>query len=158
MSACSFAPTAWAMAFFAVVSPISFPVPSSSASIGVLALASLGRAVLGPSLATVHTLVLPRMRAMSLAIIYRFANLIGLRFAPLTVGALSDALQPELGADSLCYALVILCPGHLWAGWHVWRASQTIGPDLTALNIGHAADLSGSNENVRKTVATVTEV
>ncbi len=134
LSACG-----WAMVFFAVVSPFAYLVPDANAAMGVLAFASLGHAVLGPILAAVQTLVAPRMRAMSLAIIYLFANLIGLGLGPLAAGALSDALQPAFGADSLRFALVILCPGHLWAGWHLWRASRTIGRDLQALNAGAPA-------------------
>jgi MFS family permease len=145
---------AWAMVFFAVTNPIAYLLPNANAAMGVLAFASLGHAVLGPILASVQTLVPPRMRAMALAIIYLFANLIGLGLGPLAAGAFSDALQPTLGTDSLRYALVILCPGHLWAGWHLWRASQTIGRDLAAMNAGYAAHLSGSSE--RAGVAEVT--
>lgn len=139
---------AGAFVFFAVVSPIAYLVPSATAAMSVLVLASLGHAVLGPILATVQTLVPPRMRAMSLAIIYLFANLIGLGLGPLAAGVLSDALQPAFGAESLRYALVILCPGHLWAGWHLWRASQTIDHDLGALNVRHTAGISVSNRSV----------
>lgn len=138
----------WAMVFFAVANPIAYLVSDSKVAMGVLAFAALGHAVLGPILATVQTLVSPRMRAMSLAIIYLFANLIGLGLGPLAAGALSDALQPAFGTDSLRYALVLLCPGHLWAGWHLWRASKTIGRDLEVLNVDLDAQISGSDKKI----------
>jgi MFS family permease len=84
----------------------------------------------GPMLATIQTLVSPRMRAMSLALIYFFANLIGFGLGPLTAGALSDALQPRFEQESLRYALLLLCPGYLWAAWHLWRASKTVAKDM----------------------------
>jgi hypothetical protein len=43
---------------------------------------------------------------------------------------LSDALHPLLGEESLRYALLALCPGYAWAGWHLWRASKTVTRDL----------------------------
>jgi hypothetical protein len=70
------------------------------------------------------------MRAVSLALIYLFANLIGMGLGPLATGALSDLLQPKFGAQSLRYALVMLCPGFLWVAWHFWRASRTVVLDI----------------------------
>ena len=67
---------------------------------------------------------------MSIALIYLFANLIGLGLGPLTAGALSDALRPIFGEESLRYALLALCPGYLWAGWYLWRARWTVMTEL----------------------------
>lgn len=86
----------------------------------------------GPLFATVQTLVPQRMRATSIAIIYLFANLIGMGLGPLATGALSDALRPAYGEDSLRFALFALSPGYLWCGWHLWRASRTVRHDLRA--------------------------
>lgn len=124
-----------AFVFFAVVSPIAYLVQNHYLALLALAVSSLGHMVLGPILATVQTLVPSRMRAMSLAIIYLFANLIGLGLGPLAAGALSDALRPYFGAESLRYALAILCPGHLWAAWHSWKASKTVARDVETLHV-----------------------
>jgi predicted MFS family arabinose efflux permease len=86
----------------------------------------------GPLFATIQTLVPARMRAMSLALIYLFANLLGMGLGPLAAGAVSDALHAAFGEESLRYALLLLSPGYLWAGWHVWRASATVTDDLDA--------------------------
>jgi hypothetical protein len=70
------------------------------------------------------------MRAMAIALVYFFSNLIGMGVGPLMVGALSDGLRPWLGEESLRYALMMLCPGYLWAAWHLWRASRTVFRDI----------------------------
>jgi MFS family permease len=75
------------------------------------------------------------MRATSVALIYLVANLIGVGFGPLVAGFLSDALRPFVGEESLRYALLALCPGYVWAAWHLWRASLSIRRDLESLAI-----------------------
>jgi MFS family permease len=91
-----------------------------------------GNMVQGPVLATIQSLVSPPMRAMSVALMFLFANLIGMGLGPLAAGALSDALHPIWGQESLRYALLLLCPGYLWAAWHLWRASRTVARDIHA--------------------------
>jgi hypothetical protein len=70
------------------------------------------------------------MRAVSVAIIYLFANLIGMGLGPLAAGALSDAFRPWAGEESLRYALLALCPGYLWAAVHIFWSSRTVFGDL----------------------------
>src|SRR5262249_54337035 len=94
-----------------------------------------GTAIYGPMFAALQTLVPPTMRAMSIAIILLCGNLIGMGLGPLGVGALSDALRPFWGDESLRYALLALCPGYLWASWHLWQASGTVADDLAACGI-----------------------
>lgn len=94
--------------------------------IGVLGGATMN----GPVFAAIQALVPADMRATAIAVIYLFANLIGMGLGPLSAGALSDALHPYLGAQSLRYALVLMCPGYLWAAWHQWVASKTVEYDL----------------------------
>jgi MFS transporter, Spinster family, sphingosine-1-phosphate transporter len=105
--------------------------PNQYTAFGCLSLAVLGFNVAnGPLFATIQTLVPEHMRAVSIAIVYLFANLIGMGLGPLATGALSDAFRPWAGEDSLRYALLTLCPGYLWAAWHLWRASKTVTQDL----------------------------
>ncbi len=89
----------------------------------------------GPLLATIQTIVPENMRATSIALIYLFANLIGMGLGPLAVGALSDILHPWMGEESLRYALLVSAPGYLWGGWHAWRASKSVTRDVTAAQI-----------------------
>jgi MFS family permease len=92
-----------------------------------MGLGSLGvAAASGPLFATIQTLVPEDMRATAVAIVFLFANLIGMGFGPLAVGVMSDAFAASAGNDSLRYALLLMCPGYLWAAWHVWRGRRTI--------------------------------
>jgi len=116
-----------AFAVFAVLSVCVYLAPDHYWAFTALAFAVLGgNMAQGPMFATIQTLVPPRMRAMSIALVYFFANLIGMGLGPLVAGVLSDALHPAFGEESLRYALMILSPGYLWASWHLWRASRTV--------------------------------
>jgi MFS transporter, Spinster family, sphingosine-1-phosphate transporter len=84
----------------------------------------------GPLIATLQTLVPPQMRAVSIAGIFLCTNLVGIGLGPLAVGALSDALHPWAGEESLRYALLTVCPGYVAGAWFLWRASKTITGDL----------------------------
>jgi predicted MFS family arabinose efflux permease len=86
--------------------------------------------VIGPLFATIQTLVPSQMRAVSISVVFLVSNLIGGGLGPLAVGALSDTLRPVVGEASLRYALLAMCPGYLWGGWHFWRASRTVSRDL----------------------------
>jgi MFS transporter, Spinster family, sphingosine-1-phosphate transporter len=90
----------------------------------------------GPLFATLQTLVPPRMRAMSIAMIYLFANLIGMGLGPLAVGIMSESFRPLAGNESLRYALLACCPGYLWAGWHLWQAGRTVMGEIGDARIG----------------------
>ena len=120
-----------AFAFHAVLNVAVFMASSQYLAFAALALGNFGGSiVMGPTLATIQTLVPSRMRATSISLVYLFANLIGLGLGPFATGALSDSLRPIFGDESLRYALLTLCPGYLWAAWHVWRASQTVANDI----------------------------
>jgi MFS family permease len=103
---------------------------SAFAFMGLVTIA--GATISGPLFATIQTLVPQQMRATSIAIIFLFANFFGLGLGPLAAGALSDALRPLWREESLRYALLAMCPGYLWAGWHLWKASTTVTRDLEA--------------------------
>lgn len=119
---------------FTVVSAFIYLSPNQYAALAFMSIATLGvHMALGPLFATMQTLVPEHMRAMSIALVYLFANLIGLGLGPLAAGALSDGLRPLVGEESLRYALLALCPGYFWAAWHLWRASKTVNRDVQAL-------------------------
>ena len=85
---------------------------------------------LGPTLATTHALVQPRMRAMASAVLFFIVNLIGLGLGPTMVGAISDALIPTYGTDSLRYAIVLTFMFNIWSAAHYWYASRYLREDL----------------------------
>jgi MFS transporter, Spinster family, sphingosine-1-phosphate transporter len=110
--------------------------PTEHWAFGLSGLMMLGIAAInGPLFATIQTLVPDNMRAMAFTFAYLGANLIGMGLGPLAAGALSDALRPLAGEESVRYALLILSPGYIWAAWHAVRASRTIARDLPAAPI-----------------------
>jgi MFS family permease len=116
---------------FGILSFCSYLAPNYYLAFGLMGLGTLGGAAAnGPLFATIQTLVPDRMRAMSIAIVYLFANLIGMGLGPLAAGVLSDALRPLFGEESLRYALLALSPGYLWAAWHLAQGSRTVTHDL----------------------------
>jgi MFS family permease len=132
---------------FGVIWACIYLSPSPYLAFALMGLGAVGVCMVGgPLFATIQTLVPERMRAMSIAIIYLFANLVGMGLGPLAAGALSDALRPLLGEESLRYSLLVLCPGYLWGAWHLWRGSRTVTRDLEAVQVDR--DLAAREENV----------
>jgi MFS family permease len=117
----------------AVLAPVVYLAPDYRAAFAVLAVFALaGGAANGPLYAAIQTVVPAHMRATSTAVVFFFFNLIGMGFGPLAAGALSDALRPLFGEDSLRYALVTFGPGYLWCAAHLWQASKTALRDAAA--------------------------
>lgn len=120
-------------ASFGVISTFIYLSPNTYLAFALMGLATVGvNATYGPLFATIQSLVPSRMRAMSIALILLFANLIGLGLGPLAAGALSDALRPFFGEESLRYALLALCPGYFWSAWHLWQGSRTVTRELNS--------------------------
>jgi len=120
-----------AYAVFAGISAAVYLSPNKYLAFTLLGLAAVGvNTTSGPLFAAIQTLVPERMRAVSVALIYLFANLLGMGLGPLAAGALSDMFNTWAGEESLRYALLALCPGYLWGTWHLWRASRSITGDL----------------------------
>jgi predicted MFS family arabinose efflux permease len=83
-------------------------------------------AYVGPTLAVVQSVVDPRARAFSAAILLLCVNLVGAGIGPFAVGMLSDMAAPSEGSASLRHAL-FLAPGLcLWSALHYWRAAPTL--------------------------------
>ena len=120
----------------AVTMACSFLSPNRYLAFGFLGVSAVvGCTGNGPFFATLQTIVPDRMRAVSIALIYLFANLIGMGLGPLVAGALSDVLRPLLGEESLRYALLLLSPGSILAGCHLWWASKTVSRDIEAAEV-----------------------
>ena len=93
---------------------------------------AFGYMYLGPTLATTHALVAPRMRALASAVLLFIINLIGLGLGPTIVGLVSDALSPTYGADSLRYAIVVTFCFNVWSALHYYLAAKHLRRDLAA--------------------------
>ncbi len=85
---------------------------------------------LGPTFAMIQSIVEPHMRATAAALLLFLINVIGLGIGPLAVGVLSDALSSVAGPDSLRFALLATPPLCIWAAYHYYVASRTIGLHL----------------------------
>lgn len=128
----------------AVISLCTYLAPAAYLAFALLAATMIATGtVVGPLFATIHAVVPQRMRAMSIAILFLFANLIGMGLGPLVVGVLSDALHSWAGADSLRFALLAMSPGYLWCALHLRWAGRTVAHDLDTV-ANPAADPSHS--------------
>jgi MFS family permease len=137
-----------AYGFFGVISTCTYLSPNRYWAFGFMTLGTFGVfMVSGPLFAIIQTLVPERMRATSIALIFLFANLIGMGLGPLAAGALSDAFRPLVGAESLRYALLFLCPGYLWVAWHLSRAGRTVTQDVEMHALGNSGSV-GLGEGV----------
>jgi predicted MFS family arabinose efflux permease len=87
---------------------------------------------LGPILALTQSLVKPRMRGLTCAVLLFGANVANLALAPQFIGILSDLLAREagVGTESLRWALLINTVTGLWAAYHFWAAGRGISTDL----------------------------
>ncbi len=88
---------------------------------------------LGNTIATTHSLVGLRMRALSSAILFLIINTIGLGLGPWIIGMLSDYLSAGLGLESLRYAMLYVLPAIMfWSACHFFLAARSLREDLSA--------------------------
>ncbi|HIF08846.1 MAG TPA: MFS transporter [Sneathiellales bacterium] len=92
----------------------------------------IGHFYLPATFAMVQGLAPLRMRSVSAAILFFVLNIIGLGLGPQSVGVLSDMLAPDLGSDSLRYAMLMAGTATLWAAVHYTLSARTLRADLEA--------------------------
>jgi predicted MFS family arabinose efflux permease len=87
---------------------------------------------LAPILSLTQSLVLPRMRALSCAVLLFGANVANLALAPQIIGLMSDGFLAYSTAarQSLRWALVITTLTGFWAAYHFWAAGRDMRRDL----------------------------
>lgn len=140
--------TAVAWCLYGLISMAMYLVPTKYWAFLCLGLSTLVlTATNGPYFATMQALVPPRIRAMSVALVYLVTNLVGLGLGPVAVGMLSDALHPTVGEDSVRYALLILAPGFTWCAWQMWRASSSVTRDVAANETNMESELDVASEH-----------
>jgi MFS family permease len=90
-----------------------------------------------PILSLTQSLVLPRMRGLSCAIMLFGANIANLALAPQIIGILSDLFlaHSEAGKESLRWALVVTTLSGFWAAYHFWAAGRDIREDLARAGV-----------------------
>jgi len=95
----------------------------------------LTAAYLGPALAISHTLVHPRMRALTSAILFFVINLIGMGLGPLSIGYLSDVLTNAGSASPLAHAMLAIGVGvALVTSVNFVLAARTVREDIEKLS------------------------
>jgi MFS family permease len=99
----------------------------------------LGAFYLGPSFAMIQSLTPLHMRSLASAVMLFVLNFIALGFGPLTVGFLSDQLEPYFGVESLRWSLLITSFLGVWAAVHYYWAGLTYEQDVAKLKKAHAA-------------------
>ena len=82
---------------------------------------AFGAVYLGVTFSLIQSEAPMRQRATWAAITLLVNNMIGLGLGPTLVGALSDALKPAYGAESLRYAMFAFAAITPWAIFHYWR-------------------------------------
>lgn len=93
---------------------------------------TVGALYFGPTLAMLHTLVRPDMRSSASAITLFINNIIGLGLGPLSIGILSDALEPSFGGMALPYAMCATALISIWACYHMFIAARHLPDDIAA--------------------------
>lgn len=98
---------------------------------GIYAVAVFSQAMfVGPTIAMAHALVGPRYRALASSLLFFVLNLIGLGLGPLTVGAVSDALAPTFGVESIRWAIMTTGVVAALGGVLYFAAARHVGNDL----------------------------
>jgi predicted MFS family arabinose efflux permease len=96
-------------------------------ALGMLVIPSLALGLyLAPSYAMIQAIAGPRSRATAVAAFTLAVNLLGLGLGPLLVGGLSDLLHAALGAQSLRYALLAVCPIYMIAACCFFAAARVL--------------------------------
>ena len=91
----------------------------------------LANAYLGATIASVHSMVGLKMRAVSSALLFFILNIIGLGMGPTTIGLVSDLLVGQHGVDSLRYAMMYIIPTAMFmSGVFYLFAARYIRDDL----------------------------
>jgi MFS family permease len=84
----------------------------------------------GPTFACVQGLVRPQTRAVAAALMLFIINLIGLGLGPLLFGALSDALRPIAGVQSVRWVLIVAATLGLAPAVFFYLASRRLAQEL----------------------------
>ncbi|MBL8984788.1 MAG: MFS transporter [Gemmatimonadetes bacterium] len=117
---------------------LAFPAYELAFSAGSLAMTvvvlGIGGSLLTgaiPSMfAALHAVCGSARRAMSVAVIFFFANLIGTGLGPIITGRLSDYFAASVGpAEGLRYAMMIVMVTFVPSGWFMLRASRNLARD-----------------------------
>lgn len=92
-----------------------------------------------PSFAVIQSLAEPRRRATAAALASFCVTMVGAGLGPFLIGALSDALAPFFGGQSLRWAMAIVAGTYLIGAIAFWLGARTMAGDLDAAARGDPA-------------------
>jgi hypothetical protein len=98
--------------------------------------AILGGVFIGPTFAIVQSQMPIEMRSVAATLNLFVGNIIGLGLGPYAVGAISDALQPTYGGNSLRYALSALTIVSIWSALHFCLGGRQIRDETSLITLG----------------------
>lgn len=128
---------ALAMALEMPLYALFFFLPGKKGALmALLPLMIIANVTFGPIFALMQRLVEDDIRATTMALVMLLASLTGWVIGPQAIGALSDALTPYLGGESLRYAMALFSCVALWAGYHFCKAGTYIREDLANVAAG----------------------
>jgi MFS family permease len=112
---------------------IAFLTDSSTLFYAFTFLGGLALAASVPAMFTIlHVVCGSKRRAMAVALVFFFANLIGLGLGPVITGLLSDHFTASYGPVGLRYALAIALLMLIPAAVALWRVARHIEKDAEA--------------------------
>lgn len=103
-----------------VLSPVAWLVLAMKALVAIL-----GAVGAGVAIAAVQTYAETYRRGTAVALVLFLASALGAGAGPYIIGALSTALEPTMGQESLRYALLIAPVMLVWAVLHYFLAART---------------------------------
>jgi predicted MFS family arabinose efflux permease len=103
-----------------------FASSAQMALIWLVPFIAISGAIFGPCFSLLQILVDANVRATTLALVLLVSNLVGMGMGPETVGLISDALKPSLGADSLRWAMLAITLISLLGACALWRVGSVL--------------------------------
>lgn len=124
----------WVLILALPVYELAFSVRSLALTVVFLGIGgSLLTGAIPSMFAALHAVCGSARRAMSVAVIFFFANLIGTGLGPIITGRLSDYFAASVGpAEGLRYAMMIVMVTFVPSGWFMLRASRNLARDQEA--------------------------
>ncbi|MFV3074353.1 spinster family MFS transporter [Niveispirillum fermenti] len=121
----------WGLLLVAPFYQVAFLMPDMVSMLAVLSVTGIVLTGAVPSMfSALHVVCGSPRRAMAVALVFFFANLIGLGLGPVATGLISDMLAPSLGpAESLRYALIIILLALVPSGIFMLRAARHLNAD-----------------------------
>jgi predicted MFS family arabinose efflux permease len=102
-----------------------------TASVALIGTTLLMYCWMGPTYATIQSLVGSNRRAMAASVNLLAVNVLALGFGPLIVGIMSDLFNTRAGGEALRYSILTLCVvTYAWASVHFFLAGRTLRKEL----------------------------